>query len=262
MSLRSKIEWTQSSWNPVTGCTKISPGCKNCYAETFAERFRGVKNHPYEQGFDLKLWYERLKLPLSWKTPQMIFVNSMSDLFCEKVPDDFIIKVFQTMMKAEHHIFQMLTKRSKRMKDWTRKHFLSKEGKILLPPNIWLGVSIENQDYVDRICDLQQTPSVTRFISFEPLLGPVKLNKSLLENIHWVIVGGESGLKARPMNPVYAKDIYNQCKINNVPFFFKQWGTFDEKGRRVGKKKAGRRLCGEIYDEMPCADMKQDLVLV
>lgn len=261
MSLKSKIEWTESTWNPVTGCTKISPGCKNCYAETFAERFRGVKNHPYEQGFDLKLWRERIDLPLNWKEPQMIFVNSMSDLFHEKVPDEFITKVFQTMIKAEHHIFQMLTKRSKRMKNWTKKHFLSGEDKILLPKNIWLGVSIENQNYIDRIYDLQQTPAVTRFISFEPLLGTVKLNKALLKNIHWVIVGGESGIKARPMTPTYAKDICNQCKINNVPFFFKQWGTYNAEGKRVGRKKSGRKLEGKVYDEMPDIKTEQKLVL-
>lgn len=255
MSQISNIEWTDATWNPVTGCTKISPGCKNCYAETFAERFRGVPGHPYEQGFDLKLWPERLEMPLRWKEPKMIFVNSMSDLFHEEVPDDYIASVFDVMCRANHHIFQVLTKRSERMMRWTRENYrfvnLRSNGHPMLPTHIWLGVSVENQKYATRIRDLQRTPARVRFLSVEPLLGPVRLSSSLLKGIHWVIVGGESGHKARPMNPDWAQGIQRQCREASVPFFFKQWGTFDSNGNRVGKKAAGRELGGQTWDEMP-----------
>lgn len=247
MSSVSTIEWTDATWNPVTGCTKVSPGCKNCYAETFAERWRGIPGHPYEQGFDLKLWPERLTLPLIWKEPRMIFVNSMSDLFHKDVPDDFIRRVFDTMLKAKHHTFQVLTKRSERMMQWTRENF--KNG--IVPPHIWLGVSVENQDYTWRIMYLQQAPAQIRFLSVEPLLGPMNLKASSFKGIQWVIVGGESGPRARPMNPVWARDIRDQCKKYNVHFFFKQWGAFNAKGERVGKKTAGRTLDGKTWDEMP-----------
>ena len=257
MSEKSKIEWTDATWNPITGCTKVSPGCAHCYAETFAKRFRGVPDHPYEQGFDLKLWPGRLDLPLSWKERKMIFVNSMSDLFHEDVPDDFIVKVFDTMCRAKYHFFQVLTKRSERMLAWTRAHFCSdksrKDGKATWPQNVWLGVSVENQNYTWRIKDLQKSPAYIRFISIEPLLSLVSLNESLLDAIQWVIVGGESGPRARPMKPEWVCEIQNQCKKYRVPFFFKQWGTFDSSGKRVGKKAAGRILKGRTWDEVPIA---------
>ena len=255
MSQNSPIEWTDSTWNPVTGCTKISPGCKHCYAETFAERFRGVPGHPYEQGFDLKLWPERLEMPLKWKETKMIFVNSMSDLFHEKVPDEYIQQVFEVMIKADHHIFQLLTKRSERLMSWTRQNYRMVNEKVngrpLLPKHIWLGVSVENQKYLTRIKNLQQVPARIRFLSIEPLLGPVELTASMLRGVHWVIVGGESGHKARPMSEEWALDIKRCCKRNGVPFFFKQWGAHNADGTRVGKKTAGRILDGRIWDEMP-----------
>ncbi|MFN0156630.1 MAG: DUF5131 family protein [Bacteroidota bacterium] len=255
MASKSNIEWTDSTWNPVTGCTKISPGCKRCYAETFAERFRGVPGHPFEQGFDLKLWPERLEMPLRWKEPKMIFVNSMSDLFHEDVPDEFIQRVFDVMIKADHHIFQLLTKRSERLMKWTRENYRMANEKVngrpLLPKHIWLGVSIENQKYTTRIKHLQQVPARVRFLSIEPLLGPVELNASMLRGIPGVIVGGESGHKARPMNPEWAVNVQRACKRSRVAFFFKQWGTHNAEGERVGKKAAGRILNGKTWNEMP-----------
>ena len=255
MSDKSKIEWTDATWNPVTGCTKVSPGCAYCYAETFAKRFRGVPDHPYEQGFDLKLWHDRLDLPLAWRERKMIFVNSMSDLFHEDVPDDFIGKVFDTMCRAKYHFFQVLTKRSERMLAWTIAHFRfdssREDGKAVWPPHVWLGVSIENQSYTRRIKHLQRTPAIIRFLSIEPMLSPVYLDTSFLEGIKWVIVGGESGPRARPMKPEWVYEIQNQCKKYQVPFFFKQWGTYDPTGKRVGKKLAGRILEGKTWNEMP-----------
>jgi len=255
MSDKTKIEWTDATWNPVTGCTKVSAGCAHCYAETFAKRFRGVPDHPYEQGFDLKLWPGRLDLPLSWKERKMIFVNSMSDLFHEDVPDDFIKRVFDVMSQARHHIFQVLTKRSERMLAWTIAHFRSDnsmgDDKIVWPPHIWRGVSIENQSYTRRIKHLQKTPAIIRFLSIEPMLSPVYLDTSFLEGIKWVIVGGESGPRAKPMKPEWVYEIQNQCKKYQVPFFFKQWGTYDPTGRRVGKKLAGRILEGKTWNEVP-----------
>jgi len=246
MSDRSAIEWTDSTWNPVTGCNKVSPGCTHCYAETFAERFRGVPGHPFEQGFDLKMWPERLSMPLQWKEPRMIFVNSMSDLFHKDVPDKFVTQVFDVMLRAKQHVFQVLTKRAERMMEWTLARF-SKE---TLPPHIWLGVSVENQDYVGRIEHLQQTPAKVRFLSVEPLLGPVDLSSNL-KDIHWVIVGGESGPGARPMDPEWARAVRTQCEKHNVAFFFKQWGAYNAEGDRVGKKLAGRVLDGRTWNEMP-----------
>lgn len=255
MSDGSAIEWTDATWNPVTGCTKVSPGCKHCYAEAIAERFRGIPGHPYEQGFDLKLWPERLELPLRWKEPRMVFVNSMSDLFHKDVPDEFIAKVFDVMRQASWHVFQLLTKRSERMRVWSNAHFCSSDtppnGKEVWPENVWAGVSVETQAYVCRIRDLQQVPAKVRFLSIEPLLGPVELDGSLLEGIHWAIVGGESGPFARPMNPEWVYTILRQCKRNRVKFFFKQWGAYTPDGRRVGKKAAGRVLNGRTWDEMP-----------
>ncbi len=255
MSQISAIEWTDSTWNPVTGCTKISPGCKNCYAETFAERFRGVRDHPYEQGFDLRFWPDRLLLPLRWTEPKLIFVNSMSDLFHEKVPDEYIRRIFDVMIEADHHIFQVLTKRSERMMKWTRSNFRFRNeksnGKALLPNHIWLGVSVENQEYCDRIRHLQKVPAQVRFLSVEPLIGPVDLSATLLRGVHWVIVGGESGHRARPMKEEWALQVQRACKRNGVPFFFKQWGAHDLSGRKVSKKVAGRQLLGRTWDEMP-----------
>src|SRR4030042_5952825 len=204
MSDRSKIEWTDATWNPVTGCTQVSPACTNCYAERFAERFRGCPGHPYGQGFDLKLWPERLTLPLRWKQPRTVFVNSMSDLFHKEVPDDFIGKVFEVMIDANHHIFQILTKRSERMLAWVQSKFSDESngnGKSVWPPHIWLGVSVEKGNYTWRIKHLQRTPAHVKYLSIEPLLGPILLNANLLDRIQWVIVGGESGPRARPMHP-------------------------------------------------------------
>jgi len=249
MAEHSSIEWTDATWNPVTGCAKVSPGCKHCYAETFAERFRGVPGHPYEQGFDLKLWPDRIELPLAWKSPRMIFVNSMSDLFHEGVPDEFIQRVFDVMEWASMHTFQLLTKRSLRMAEWTGARYSPE--KRPWPKNIWAGVSIENQLYTSRIAHLQRVPASTRFLSVEPLLAPVRLTPEHLRGIHWVIVGGESGPGARRMDPQWAREVRDSCQDAGVAFFFKQWGAHDVKGRRVGKKVAGRRLDGRTWDEMP-----------
>ena len=254
MSNRSKIEWTDATWNPVTGCTKVSPACTNCYAERFAERFRGVPGHPFEQGFSLKLWPDRLKLPLMWKQPKMIFVNSMSDLFHPDIPDNFIKRVFDVMIQSRQHIFQVLTKRSERMSDWVQSNFSAESnanGKPSWPPHIWLGVSVENQEYTRRIKHLQSTPALVKYLSIEPLLGSLTLDDNLLDGIQWVIVGGESGPRARPMKPGWVYPIHQQCEQYHVPFFFKQWGAYDQSGRRVGKKRAGRNLDGRTWDAIP-----------
>lgn len=255
MSDKSAIEWTDATWNPVTGCTKVSSGCAHCYAETFAERFRGVTNHPYEQGFDLKLWPARLSLPFTWKESRMIFVNSMSDLFQSGVPDQFINRVFDVMSQAKQHVFQVLTKRSERMMEWTKANFqphnLENKGMRAWPLNVWLGVSVESKNYVHRIKHLQQTPAHIKFLSLEPLLGPIPLDTSLLEGIGWVIVGGESGHKARVMKAEWVYNIRTQCQKHQVPFFFKQWGAYDLNGKRVGKKASGRILEGRTWDELP-----------
>lgn len=234
MSAKSSIEWTDSTWNPVTGCTKISPGCKHCYAETFAERWRGIPGHHYEQGFDLRMWSNRLELPLKWRKPRSIFVNSMSDLFHEKVPLAFIQQVFRTMGRASWHTFQILTKRSERLAEVASE--------LSWAPNVWMGVSIETAKYLWRADHLRVVPSAVRFLSLEPLLGP--LGAMELSGIHWVIVGGESGPGARPMNADWVRDIRNQCVREGVPLFFKQWGG-------VQKKKNGRVLDGQTWDEIP-----------
>lgn len=236
MSDNSKIEWTDATWNPVTGCTKISPGCKHCYAETFAERFRGVKDHPYEQGFDLKLWPERLSTPFGWKRPRMIFVNSMSDLFHKDVPFEYIQRVFATMAEAQQHTFQVLTKRAERLE--------AVAPKLSWPSNVWMGVSVESQDYAWRVDHLRNIGAAVRFLSVEPLLGPVNLN---LNEIQWVIVGGESGPGARPIKSEWVTSIRDQCLKAEVPFFFKQWGGFR-------KKLAGRTLEGKTWDELPAKE--------
>ena len=234
MSVKSTIEWTDSTWNPVTGCSEVSPGCKHCYAETFAERWRGIPGHHFEQGFDLRLWPDRLELPLTWKKPRTVFVNSMSDLFHEEVPLAFIRSVFRTMEGASWHTFQILTKRSERLAE------LAPE--LNWPPNVWMGVSIETVDYLWRADHLRDVPAAVRFLSLEPLLGP--LGALDLAGIHWVIVGGESGPRARPMEAAWVRDIRKQCRREGVPFFFKQWGG-------TQKKKNGRSLDGRTWDGMP-----------
>ena len=247
MSVSSAIEWTEATWNPVTGCTKVSPGCAHCYAETFAERFRGVPGHPYEAGFDLTLRPERLELPLGWKKPRMIFVNSMSDLFHEAVPADYIGRVFETMARADRHTFQALTKRPERALELAEAGALPAKW----PANVWLGVSVENRRFLDRLDTLRRIPAALRFASCEPLLGP--LDGIDLRAIGWVIAGGESGPRARPMKPEWACALRDACTRAGVPFFFKQWGAHDESGRRVGKGRAGRTLEGREWGELPNA---------
>lgn len=239
MAIKSSIEWTDATWNPVRGCTKISPGCAHCYAETLAERFRGVKNHPFEQGFDLRMVPEKLDAPLSWRTPRRIFVNSMSDLFHEDISDDYIAKIASIMVEAHWHTYQVLTKRSTRMRDLlkTRLRFATEQA------HIWWGVSVENRLCgIPRIEHLQSSLALVRFLSIEPLLED--LGTLDLSGIHWVIVGGESGFGARPMKREWAISIRKQCRQFRIPFFFKQWGG-------VRKSRAGRLLDGRTYDEMP-----------
>lgn len=239
MSEQTGIEWTDSTWNPVRGCTKISPGCKFCYAEAFAERWRGIPGHPYEQGFDVRQVPSKLSEPLKWKQPRRIFVNSMSDLFHPSVEDSFIESVFRVMIAANWHTFQLLTKRPDRMEAFVLTNF----PKLRQHRHIWLGVSVENRQHgVPRIAYLRRTPAATRFLSVEPLLedvGPLPL-----KGIHWVIVGGESGRSPREMDPEWVRSIRNQCKERNVPFFFKQWGGRD-------KKANGRELDNKLHDEVP-----------
>jgi len=239
VSFESSIEWTDATWNPVRGCTKISPGCKHCYAETFAERFRGVKGHPYEQGFDLRLVPGKLGEPLRWRSPKMVFVNSMSDLFQEGVSDDYIAAVARVMAHANWHTFQVLTKRADRL----RELLSTKLWDIASESHIWWGVSVENRKYgLPRIDHLRQAPAALRFLSVEPLLED--LGKINLDGIHWVIVGGESGPGARLMKKDWVLSIKDQCRSAGVPFFFKQWGG-------VRKSAAGRLLQGKTYDEFP-----------
>lgn len=234
MALQSGIEWTEATWNPVTGCSKVSPGCAHCYAERMSKRLKAMGQENYRNGFELTLHEHALGLPLAWKRPQMIFVNSMSDLFHGNVPLSFIKKVFEVMKRADWHVFQVLTKRSGRLAQIAAS--------LSWPENVWMGVSVENGDYVRRIDDLRKVPSAVRFVSFEPLLGPV--GEVNLERIDWAIVGGESGPKARPMRREWVLEIKDRCKAGGVPFFFKQWGG-------VNKKKAGGVLDGKIYDGMP-----------
>jgi protein gp37 len=239
MSDKSKIEWTDATWNPVRGCTKISPGCKHCYAEVFAERFRGVPGHPYEHGFDLRLVPEKLEEPLKWKSPRLVFVNSMSDLFHPGVPDNYIVRVAEVMQQADWHTFQVLTKRSERMRDLLN----SKLRTAAQCGHIWWGVSVENRKHgLPRIEHLRAADAAVRFLSIEPLLED--LGRVTLSGIHWVIVGGESGHGARPMQKEWVISLKNQCRKARVPFFFKQWGG-------VQKSKHGRKLDGRTYDGMP-----------
>jgi protein gp37 len=237
MSDGSTIEWTEATWNPVRGCTKVSPGCKHCYAETFAERFRGVPGHPFEQGFDLRIVEHALELPKRWKRGRHIFVNSMSDLFHVDVPDSYISRVFDVMRDTPQHQYQLLTKRSARM-----ARFLAG---TKLPTNVWCGVSVENQKYTSRIADLVKVRARIRFLSIEPLIGPI--TELPLKGIHWVIVGGESGHGARPLDPEWVRGIRDRCLKEKVPFFFKQWGG-------VQKSKAGRMLDERTWDQMPSGD--------
>jgi protein gp37 len=229
MADRSLIEWTDATWNPVTGCTKVSAGCDHCYAERFSERFRGVKNHPFETGFDLTLRPARLEQPLAWKKPRMIFVNSMSDLFHKKIPTDYIARVFGVMEQADHHIFQVLTKRSSLLRNFVNARYPT--GKA--PSHIWLGVSIESPKVIVRLKHLQQTQAAVRFVSFEPLLE--QIGAVSLEGVNWAIVGGESGPKARPMQSGWVRELRDQCLEQGVAFFFKQWGgrTPKEHGNNI-----------------------------
>ncbi len=239
MSDKSKIEWTDATWNPVRGCTKVSPGCLHCYAETFAERFRGVPGHPFEQGFDLRLVPEKLGEPLRWAVPRMIFVYSMSDLFHEKVPDEYIIAVARVMCAANWHTYQVLTKRPERLRDL----LATKLGFAASARHIWWGVSVENKKHgLPRIDCLRAAPAQVRFLSVEPLLED--LGAFNLSQIDWVIVGGESGGKARPMKEEWVVSIRDQCRQAKVAFFFKQWGG-------VRKRETGRMLAGRTYSEFP-----------
>ena len=234
MADQSAIEWTDATWNPVTGCSKVSPGCAHCYAERFAERWRGIPGHHYEQGFDLRLWPERLAIPLRWHRPRRIFVNSMSDLFHEAVPESFIRRVFTTMEQADWHIFQVLTKRSDRL--------ASLAPRLPWPDHVWAGVSVENRRWVGRADDLRRVPASVRFISAEPLLGP--LDDLDLTGIHWVITGGESGPRHRPPDPDWVRALRDRCVQADVAYFHKQWG-----GRTP--KAGGRLLDGRTWDELP-----------
>lgn len=238
MSDQTAIEWTNATWNPVTGCTKISPGCDHCYAERFSERFRGVKDHPFEHGFDLMLKPERLQQPLSWKKSRMIFVNSMSDLFHKDVPREYIDAVFDTMEQAHWHVFQVLTKRSSLMQRYINSRYSVKPA----PSHIWLGVSVEDGKRKSRVLHLRKTNASIRFLSVEPLVGPV--GNLDLSGIHWVIVGGESGPGYRPMRVDWAREVRDECVRAGVAFFFKQWGGFRPKS-------GGRELDGETWDEFP-----------
>jgi protein gp37 len=239
MASTSAIEWTDATWNPVRGCTKISPGCKHCYAETLAERFRGVRGHPFEFGFDLRLVPEKLAEPLRWSKPKRVFVNSMSDLFHEDIPDEFIVSVARVMLTAKWHTYQVLTKRAERL-----QRLLS--GKLAFAArheHIWWGVSVEDRKYgLPRIDHLRDAPARMRFLSIEPLLED--LGTVRLRGIHWVIVGGESGAGARPLDKEWALSLRDQCRRAGVPFFFKQWGGFQ-------KSRHGRNLDGRTYDEFP-----------
>ena len=239
MSENSKIEWTDATWNPLRGCTKVSPGCKHCYAEAFAERFRGVRGHPYEQGFDLRLVPEKLTDPFSWSGPRTVFVNSMSDLFQSDVPDAYIEDVVRVMVEANWHTYQVLTKRSERLRDLlaTRLRFASGQS------HIWWGVSVEDKRYgLPRVGHLRDTPAAVKFLSVEPLLEDI--GDFDISGVNWAIIGGESGRGARPMEQGWVDRIFRLCRKAGVSFFFKQWGG-------VQKSKAGRILHGRTYDEMP-----------
>ena len=233
MAANTSIEWTEVTWNPVTGCTKISDGCRHCYAERMALRLRAMGNPRYVNGFDVTLHDDLIDAPRRWKQPRFIFVNSMSDLFHEEIPEEFIRRVFQTMTACPQHTFQVLTKRSGRLREMASR--------LPWPKNVWMGVSVEDQRVVTRIDDLRQVPAAVRFLSCEPVIGPLDLN---LDGISWVIVGGESGPGARPVEESWILGIRDQCREAGVAFFFKQWGG-------VQKGRAGRELHGRTYDELP-----------
>lgn len=291
MSDRAAIEWTDATWNPVTGCTKVSPGCDNCYAETLAERFRGTAGHYFEQGFDVQLRPDKLDQPLRWRKPRRVFVNSMSDLFHKDIPDEYVARVFAVMASAPRHTFQVLTKRPARMRSLLNASAFQQKVQRLIPgvgndpyigkhfhtwplPNVWIGVSTETQEWADiRIPQLLDTPAAVRFISAEPLIGPVDIFRSALidrePGLDWVIVGGESGRNARPMHPAWVRTLRDECVSAGIPFHFKQWGEWTpERGHRfsdfhqfddnpssfmmrVGKKVAGRVLDGRTWDQQP-----------
>jgi protein gp37 len=234
MPTKSNIEWTEMTWNPVTGCTKISQGCKNCYAERMAKRLTAMGSLRYTNGFRVTLHPDLLETPRRWRQPRVVFVNSMSDLFHEDVPLDYIRRVFKTMRECPQHTFQVLTKRSERLVDCAAQ--------LPWPRNVWMGVSVEDARVVQRIVDLQNVPAAVRFLSLEPLIGP--LEELPLSGIHWVIVGGESGPRARPVQREWVSSIFRQCRAAGVPFFFKQWGG-------VRKDLTGRELDGRTYNEMP-----------
>jgi protein gp37 len=236
MPTKSNIEWTEMTWNPVTGCTKVSQGCKHCYAERMARRLEAMRSDRYRNGFEVTLHPDLLDVPRGWRQPRVVFVNSMSDLFHDDIPLAYIQRVFATMRDCPHHTFQVLTKRSERLTELAPQ--------LPWPSNVWMGVSVENARVVGRVRDLQSVPAAVRFLSLEPLIGP--LEALPLEGIHWAIVGGESGPEARPMRREWVTSIFRQCRIARVPFFFKQWGG-------VRKDLTGRELNGRIYNEMPRA---------
>lgn len=240
MAQTSSIEWTDATWNPVTGCTKISPGCKNCYAQRMAKRLHAMGQPRYKNEFEVTLQHDLVEQPLHWNKSRMIFVNSMSDLFHESVPTDFIFKVFEVMKKSHWHTFQILTKRSDRL--------LELADKLPWPENVWIGVSVESSEYTFRIHHLKRVPAAVRFVSAEPLLGP--LNRLPLRNIDWVIVGGESGPRSRNISEDWVKRIRDRCIGYGVSFFFKQWGG-------VRKKTTGRLLDGRTWDELPSPQLRQ-----
>jgi len=234
MATKTHIEWTEMTWNPVTGCSKVSAGCKHCYAETMARRLKAMGVHRYRNGFKVTLQPDLVDAPSRWRQPRIVFVNSMSDLFHEDVPLEYIQRVFETMVRCPQHTFQILTKRSERL--------LAVSSELPWPANIWMGVSVEDNRVVDRIHDLAEVPAAVRFLSCEPLIGP--LDNLPLKKIHWVIVGGESGPGARPMKKEWVVSIHRQCRDSGVPFFFKQWGG-------IRKDLTGRKLYGRTYDNMP-----------
>jgi protein gp37 len=245
MAQLSTIEWTDATWNPVTGCTKISPGCKNCYADRMAKRLRAMGQPRYRNGFAVTLQPDVLEEPLSWSKPRLVFVNSMSDLFHEAVPLSYIRRAFGVMERAHWHTFQVLTKRHERLAEVAAE--------LQWPANVWMGVSVENQEYVARVSSLRKVPAAVRLLSVEPLLGPTPFLP--LKGIHWVIVGGESGPRARPFHPQWVRAIRDRCRSGGVPFFFKQWGG-------VRKAKSGRQLDGRTWDEMPALAYSTDRVAV
>ena len=248
MADSSAIEWTESTWNPVTGCTKVSTGCDNCYAERFSERFRGVSGHPFQSGFDLTLRPERIDQPRRWRRPRLIFVNSMSDLFHKEIPSEFVDRIFETMETADWHVYQVLTKRSSLMREYANRRYSQHPA----PPHIWLGVSIENSSVLSRLRHLKETSASVRFVSFEPLLGPI--GEANLSGVHWAIAGGESGPRARPVETEWLRELRDQCLIQDVAFFFKQWG-----GRTP--KAGGNLLDGRKWLQYPNEGLRERLEL-